>query len=182
VLAPIESFEGVIVSRVPPAPLEGPTAPTEAIDRIHELRDGKVSLLYQTLLNAPDIAAAWCTLGTAVRWNNSLDDRFRELMTCLVASLADASYEGRSHEPLARKLGVSEEELACLPDWASCETFSDRDRTGLAFAEAVVDETVDDELFERTGEHFSLQERVEIAATAAYYVSIARFLHACGVS
>ena len=170
------------MSRVPPAPLEGPDAPTEAIARIHELRGGKVSLLYQTLLNAPDIAAGWCALGTAVRWSNSLDDRLRELMTCLVASLAEASYEWCNHEPLAREHGVTEDELASLPDWRSCDSFSDRDRAGLAFAEAVVREAVDDELFERTGEHFSLQERVEIAATAAYYVSISRFLNACGVS
>lgn len=170
------------MSRVPPAPLEGPEAPTAAISRIHELRDGQVSLLYQTLLNAPDIAAGWCALGTAVRWSNSLDDRFRELMTCLVASLANASYEWRNHEPLARELGITQEQLACLPNWASCGTFSERDRAGLAFAEAVVTENVDDDLFEDTGEHFSLQERVEIAATAAYYVSISRFLHACGVS
>lgn len=167
--------------RVPPAPIEGDEADAANVARIQDLRNGEVSTLYRTLLHSGDMAAGWCSLGTAVRWSSSLDDRLRELLTCHVARLTGASYEWRSHRPLALAAGVSEAQLASLPTWRDEPSLDQRDRAALAFGEAVVDGRVDDELFVATGEIFDRREVVEIAITAAYYLSISRFLHACGV-
>lgn len=170
-----------MTARIPPAPVEGPDAPHEAIERIGAMRSGEISLLYRTLLHTPDIAAGWCALGTAVRWESSLDDGLRELATCLVASLVDATYEWRQHAGLALEQGATEQQLDSLPDWRTDATFTPREQVALTFVEAVVTQEVDDDVFARAGAEFSRQEVVELAATAAYYVAIARFLHACGV-
>lgn len=167
--------------RVPPAPLTGPGAHADAVARIERLRDGTVSTLYRTLLHAGEVAAGWCELGTAVRWHSSLDDRLRELVTCQTAALTDASYEWAAHAPLAERAGITPGQLASLPDFETEPSFTERDRAALRFAQAVVTGTVDDALFAATDRHFDRRALVEIAATAAYYLAISRFLAACGV-
>ena len=169
------------MARIPPAPIDGPDADEVSVARIQGLRNGTISPLYRTLLHNGDIAAGWCALGTAVRWRSSLDNQLRELLTCLVASLTDAAYEWENHEQLARSAAVTAEQLASLPAWRDCITFTDRERAALAYAEAVVEARVDDELHEATATHFTRRELVEIAATSAYYVATAKFLQASGV-
>lgn len=168
-------------SRVPPAPVEGDDAPRSAVERIQAMRSGEVSTLYRTLLNSPEIAAGWCALGTAIRWESSLDDSCRELVTCQVAARLGARYEWRKHEGLAKEQGVTDRQLATLPHWEDERSFTLRQRTALAFADAVTQGTVDDALFDQTEGVFGRQQTVELAATTAYYVCIARFLDACGV-
>ena len=168
--------------RIPPAAITGPDADTASVARISELRSGRISTLYRTLLHSGDIAAGWCALGTAVRWNSSLDDRLRELLTCYVARATDAAYEWEMHAPLARDTGVSQAQLDSLPRWRGCPTFDGRDRAALGFAEAVTDGTVDDDTFDRASAVFERRELVEIAATVSYYVAISHVLQACGVT
>ena len=169
------------MARIPPAPITGPDADADAIARIEALRGGEISTLYRTLLHAGGVAAGWCELGTAIRWGSSLDDRLRELLTCQVARLTDASYEWRAHAPLAEAVGVTARQLDSLPDFETEPSFAVRDLVALRFTTAVVRGEVDDALFSATEEHFSRGEVVELAATAAYYLSISRFLDACGV-
>lgn len=168
--------------RLEPAPVEGPDADRRNVERIAGLRGGRVSTLFRMLLHSGDLAAGWCELGTAVRWHSSLDDRLRELVTCFVARATGAEYEWRSHAPLARSAGVSDEQLACLPDWHTEPSFAARDRAALRLAAAVLDGTVDDGVFEAAAEHLDTRELVELAATTAYYLAISRFLQACDVT
>lgn len=169
------------MARIPPAPLTGPDADERSVARIVALRDGRVSTLYRTLLHSGPVAAGWCELGTAIRWQMSLDDRLRELVTCHTASLTDASYEWSAHAPLAQEAGVSPGQLGSLPEFEREPSFSPRDRAALRFVTAVVQAQVDDELFASTTEHFDRRAIVELAATASYYLSISRLLDACGV-
>ncbi|QBI20484.1 carboxymuconolactone decarboxylase family protein [Egibacter rhizosphaerae] len=163
--------------RIPPAPVDGPDADAEAVARIRELRTGRISTLYRTLLHAGNVAAAWCGLGTAIRWETSLDERTRELVTCLVAALFDADYEWANHAPLAERAGVAPEQLAALPQWRDAG-FDAGDEAVLAFAEAVATGTVDDAVFDRASATLDRRVLVEVAATAAYYVAVGRFLDA----
>lgn len=166
--------------RIPPAPLDGPHAPVDALERISAIRSADTSdgvlLLYQMLLHSPEVAAGWCELGTAVRWRASLDGRTRELLICLVASLNDDDYEWAVHAPLALAAGVGSEQLDSLPAWSACDSFSERDRVALGFGERVALGRVDDETFPEASATFDRQQLVEIAATCAYYVAVSRFL------
>jgi 4-carboxymuconolactone decarboxylase len=169
------------VVRIPPAPLDDPGTDAEAVARIAALREGRITTLYRTLLHSGPLAAGWCELGTAIRWRSSLDDRLRELVTCQTARTCEASYEWNAHAPLARTAGVTAAQLSSLPAWRDEPSFDERDRHALAFVDAVLAGTVSDELFAATAAHFDRRELVELAATASYYLSISRFLAACGV-
>ena len=72
---------------------------------------GRISPLYQVLLNSPEIAKGWEALLTAVRNKSSLPARLRELMILRVAVLNRAQFEFDAHAPIAIKEGVSQAQL-----------------------------------------------------------------------
>lgn len=75
---------------------------------------GRVSLLYQVLLNSPPMAHGWEQLLTAVRNQSTLPADLRELIIIRVAVLNGAGYEYEAHLPIALKAGATEEKVAAL--------------------------------------------------------------------
>ncbi|MBA2446978.1 MAG: carboxymuconolactone decarboxylase family protein, partial [Chloroflexi bacterium] len=138
------------------------------VERIREQRSGKLLELYRMLLHSPPVADGWLHLGTAVRYQAALDGRSRELAICRVGQLNGARYEWDHHVPLARREGVSEEQLEALSDWPSSVHFDARQRALLAYADAMTrDVAVPDEIFDPLTEHFDEREVVELTATIA---------------
>ncbi|PWN29928.1 alpha/beta-hydrolase [Jaminaea rosea] len=68
------------------------------------------------LLNAAPIAEGWNKLLGAVRTGSSLQDDVREIMILRVAARNRASFEWIHHEPVARKAGVTTEQLTRIGD------------------------------------------------------------------
>lgn len=164
-------------------PLVDPEDPAVAalIGEFSQARWGRISALYGMMMHQPDIARAWLGLGSAVRKQTSLDDRVRELMICMVARIADQSFEWAAHEPLALAAGATPEELGLLLDRDACPTFTAADRVRLDYAEHVARGTVDPEVFAAASEGLDPAQLVEVATTVGYYVATARFLDAFGI-
>lgn len=168
--------------RIPPAPLDGPDASTEAVARLNELRSGRIGNLYRSLLHSGPLAVGWAELGTAVRFRSSLDDRLRELIICQVVAMTQTVYEWNVHAPLALAAGVTQAQLDALPDWRDEPSFTDSDRAVLSLTTAVVAHTVTDQEMDAVKGHFSTSETVEITVTASYYVAVSRVLQAFGLA
>lgn len=164
-------------------PLADPFDPdvSAVVRTIRRQRWGRVSALYGMLLHHPAIAEGWVGLGSAVRRHTRLDDRIRELVICVVASVCAQSYEWESHTSLARRAGVTANELGQLLDRGACPTFSDHERVVLDLAEDTARDRVTDASFRRAADVLAPDELVEVVATAAYYVGTARFLSAFGI-
>ena len=88
---------------------------------------GRISPLYQTLLNAPEIAQGWEALLTAIRNRNSLSPAIREMIILRVAILNRADYEFDAHEPHALKAGVSPEKIAAIRQVKLAPIFSEQE-------------------------------------------------------
>lgn len=80
-------------------------------------------------------------------------------------------------------LGLSEATLLALPDYATSPLFDERERTALAYADAMsgagVD--VDDALFDRLREHFTDDALVELTTAIAWENASSRFNRAMRV-
>lgn len=74
-------------------------------------------------------------------------------------------------------LGISDEKLAALADYATSPLYSEEERLALELADAQTQVRVDvsDELYARLREHFNEAQLVELAATAAMENFRARF-------
>ncbi|RZA15817.1 MAG: carboxymuconolactone decarboxylase family protein [Lysobacteraceae bacterium] len=141
---------------------------------------GRVSPLYQVLLNSPPMAHGWEQLLTAVRRHNTLDAIDRELIIVRVAALNDARFEYEAHVPIALAAGATQ---------ASIDTVSDPARTvdGLADAtRALIDLTdamtrdirVPDEIYARVRNYYTERQVVDAMVTIGAYNMVSRFLEA----
>src|SRR3712207_5896813 len=75
---------------------------------------GRISLLYQVLLNSGPIAAGWERMLTAVRNQTSVPADLRELMILRVAVLNGANFEFDAHIPHAERAGISAEKIEAV--------------------------------------------------------------------
>jgi alkylhydroperoxidase family enzyme len=73
--------------------------------------------------------------------------------------------------------GVPDEKIAALPDYATSLLYDEAERTALELADTMTQAAVDvsDELYARLRRHYSDEQLVELAATAALENFRARF-------
>jgi 4-carboxymuconolactone decarboxylase len=143
---------------------------------------GRISPLYQTLLNAPEIAQGWEALLTAIRNRNSLSPAIREMIILRVAILNRADYEFDAHEPHALKAGVSPEKIAAIREVDLPAIFTEQEMLVLNLTDVMTKEIqVSDELFDKVKPHFNDTQRLELVATIAAYNMVSRLLNALHV-
>ena len=153
-----------------------PANQRKLVDQIKRER-GRVSALYQTLLNSPPVAAGWLHMGTAVRNEASLNGAIRELVICRVAQVTGAEYEWQAHSPIAVREGVAQEQLDELDRWGESTLFNPQQQAAMAYADQITTVlNADDETFEAVRKHFNEQETLELTVTAAFYNMVSRVL------
>jgi len=143
---------------------------------------GRVSTLYQVLLNSAPLAEGWEALLTAIRNRASVPARLRELAILRIAVLNGAGYEFDAHVPHAQKAGVSDAAIAALKSATISDALPPLDRLVLELTDTMTrDIEVPDALFERVRERFDDAQLVELVATIAAYNMVSRFLVALRV-
>jgi AhpD family alkylhydroperoxidase len=143
---------------------------------------GRVSVLYQVLLNSGPIASGWERMLTAVRNQTGVPADLRELMILRVAVLNGALFEFDAHVPHAERAGVGAEKIAAVRERSLAAVFSPLERLVLELTDAMTrDIVVPDALFERLRAHFDATGIVELVATVAAYNMVSRLLVALKV-
>ncbi|MFO1195683.1 MAG: carboxymuconolactone decarboxylase family protein [Burkholderiaceae bacterium] len=143
---------------------------------------GRVSLLYQVLLNSGPIASGWERMLTAVRNQTGVPADLRELAILRVAVLNGAAFEFDAHVPHAQRAGVSAEKIAALRAPAIGPAFAPLEALVLELTDAMTRSVeVPDALFERLRAQFDAKGLVEIVATIAAYNMVSRLLVALRV-
>jgi 4-carboxymuconolactone decarboxylase len=138
---------------------------------------GRVSPLYQVLLNSPAMAQGWEQLLTAVRNRSSLPADLREMVILRVAVLNRASYEFDAHVPHALQAGVGAEKIEALRSEPLDACFSGLERSVLELTDTMTrDIAVPDALFASVKAHFSDQAMIDLTVTIAAYNMVSRFL------
>jgi len=144
---------------------------------------GRVSLLYQVLLNSGPIASGWERMLTAVRNQTGVPADLRELIILRVAVLNGASFEFDAHVPHAQKAGVSTEKIEAVRSEPLPDVFAPLERLVLELSDAMTRQiVVPDALMERLQRHFDAKGLVEVVTTAAAYNMVSRLLVALNVS
>ena len=145
---------------------------------------GRISPLYQALLNSPPIASGWEKLLTAVRNQMLVPASLRELIILRVAVLNHATLEFEAHVPHALKAGLPQSKIEALRSWQpgrghdkTIDAFDDDELLVLELADAMTrDIEVSDALIDRVRTRFDARGLVEVVATVAAYNMVSRFL------
>ena len=84
---------------------------------------------------------------------------------------------------MGSELGISEEKIARLPDYAASSLYDERERAALAYADAmtITGRDVSDELFARLRSFYTDDEIVELTAVIAWENSSSKFNRALRV-
>jgi AhpD family alkylhydroperoxidase len=154
-------------------------APAALVERIVAER-GSLLHLYQMLLHSPPLAEGWLAFFTAVRQRSSLPGALRELVIMRVAQLNRAPYEAAQHAPIARREGLSEQQLAQLERWGDSAAFTPQQRAVLELTDGMTrDVQVPEALVQSVRAQLAdKRQLVELVATIAGYNLVSRFLEA----
>lgn len=165
--------------RLPAASGEGPTA-----DLLRARRGGQLSALDLLLLHSPPVAEGWNALLGALRSGTTLPADLRELIVLRVAVLNGAAFEWTAHEPIARRAGLDDAQLAALRggDAGSAPVWTPEQAAVLAYTDAsTTSVTVPEPVFAALREHLDDRQVVEVTATVGGYAMVSRFLVALEV-
>ena len=143
---------------------------------------GRISVLYQVLLNSAPIAQGWEAMLTAVRNKSSVPADLRELLILRVAVLNKASFEFDAHIPHALKAGVPQAKIDALRNLTLSEIFSAEENLLLQMTDHMTrDVEVPAELMAQVTLQYSTERVVELVATVAAYNMVSRFLVALNI-
>lgn len=152
--------------------------PGDAPESVREVLDALPSGLriFRLLAHAETAFRPLVRLGTAILGQLALDPLLRELAILLVARLTPGGYEWAQHEPLARSLGASPEQIDALARGAlDAACFDERQRAVLRFSrDALRGARVSNDLFAEVRRHLSPREVVELLIALGYYEMLAR--------
>lgn len=144
---------------------------------------GRISLLYQALLNSESIASGWESMLTAVRNRTTVSADLREMIILRVAVLNEADFEFEAHVPHALKAGFPAEKIEALKDLADTSIFTSEEQLLLSLTDHMTrDVKVPAELMSEVTRRYDAQKVVELVATVAAYNMVSRFLVALNIS
>jgi alkylhydroperoxidase family enzyme len=120
---------------------------------------------------APPLAKARLDMAYALRYDVTAPAQLRELAILRTGQILHSDYELGQHLPLARACGVTDAQIAALPDWRASDLFDARQRALLAYTEALDQHggDVDDATYEALAKEFSPREIVELTITVVTY-------------
>ena len=102
--------------------------------------------------------------------NSGLDLGLLELVKIRASQINGCAFCIGMHVPLARKNGVSDDQLHLLVTWREAPVFSSRERAALAWAEALThltDGDVSDEVYAQVCELFTTKEIADLSFAVA---------------
>jgi hypothetical protein len=162
------------------SPVKPGTKPELAVLEAKIIQErGRISPLYQILLNAPEIAQGWEALLTAIRNRNSLSPAIREMIILRVAVLNRAQYEFDAHVPHAKNAGLSDEQIEALKNVTIDPSFTAQEQSILKLTDVMTQEIqVPDSIFTPIKSSFNDQEILELVTTISAYNMVSRLLNA----
>ncbi|HTX84669.1 MAG TPA: carboxymuconolactone decarboxylase family protein [Streptosporangiaceae bacterium] len=118
----------------------------------------------------------------AIRGGKTVSERIRNLVELKGAQMIGCEFCVDLGSQICRNSGFTDEELLALPRYQSSDLFTDQEKAALDYTVAVMRTPVEvtDELFDRTKEHFSDKQLVEITALLTL-VNVDRFNAAFGI-
>ena len=136
------------------------------------------------LLPSPELATRLAHLGTWIRWDCGLPNRWRHLTTMITARSLDCQYEFTVHADLGAREGIPRGVIEAIdrgevPDPALLEGV---EPDIVAFAHQLInDHRVDDATFARVREALGERQLADLVGTIGYFALIAHALNAFDV-
>jgi AhpD family alkylhydroperoxidase len=133
--------------------------------------------------HVPDLLRTFTAAWRTAFLNGVLDHRIKELCRLYVSRTVDCRYCGDQRSVKAAGEGVDERHVDELLNYQSSERFDERERTALAYTEAITwnPDLADDAMWARLHEHFTEPEIVELGYFVALTSGQQRWIRTLGI-
>lgn len=147
-------------------------------ERLQRERKVPTANIFLALANTPSILDGFLTYANSIR-ASGLSPKLRELAILTVGHCTKSEYEIAHHHSHGLKAGISEAQLAAIPDFETSELFDDEERAVMAFAkDSTLNVDVEQRIWDRAAALLSEKEMVELAMNVAWYNSGVRIMGA----
>ena len=151
-------------------------------DNLAAERGGTVGNIFRALAHTPNLLRRFLALGGELRNATALDPKLRELAIVTVGRLTDAQYEFVHHWNIARRVGVTREQLEALADFEKSQHFNDQERSVIRYAiEATNNVRVSDATWNALKLFLDTRRIMELVQNVAFYNMVVRVLVPVGV-
>ena len=135
-----------------------------------------------TLARHPRLVKAWFPFATYAVAESGLPPRDRELVILRVGWLSRSAYEWGQHVAMARRIGVTDEEIVRVRDGAGAPGWSDFDALLLrATDELRAESALGDATWKALSERYDEQQILDLIFTVGQYGLLAMVLNSIGV-
>jgi 4-carboxymuconolactone decarboxylase len=144
--------------------------------------DGPMLNIFRTLAHHPKLLKRWLVFGNHVLQKSSLSPRERELAILRIGWLCRAGYEWTQHVEIALREGISEEEVERIGAGPSAPGWTPLERLVLqATDELHADSFISDETWQALGEHYDVEQMLDLVFTVGQYNLVSMALNSLGV-
>ena len=146
-------------------PLSAAELSDEALKSLGRERDSDQPLLniFATLAHHPKLLKRWSVFGNHVLSKSTLPPRDRELLILRTGWLCQAGYEWGQHVVIGKREGLSDAEIARIPDGADAEGWDRFDRTLLRAADELRgDSFLSDATWNALAERYGTQQLIDV--------------------
>jgi 4-carboxymuconolactone decarboxylase len=169
--------------RIPPVTTKDIDAETGALfDKGLRGADGTPLNIFATLANHPKVLKRWLPFATHVLTKNSLPERERELLILRTGFNCRSRYEWGQHVLIARRCGITDDEIGAVRVGPDATSWSIDDRIVLRAADQLhVASAIDDETWSALAGRFSTEQLLDLVATVGNYHLVAFWLNSARV-
>jgi len=130
------------------------------------------------IANASDaVFQNFSRLGNSLMTRGKLNGKLREIAILRNARVCNSLYEYTQHVPIAKGVGVSEEELAAIDSWEGAKCFTEVERLVLRFTDEIARNVKGTKAtLEALQKHLGTGEIVELIMAVGFWGMVARVL------
>ncbi len=143
---------------------------------------GRVLNIFRTLAHHPELLRRWRVFANHVMGKSTLNERDRELLILRIGYLCGSEYEWGQHVAIARRAGISAEEIAAVKQGSSAASWSAQDRLLLQAAEDLrTYACIQDNTWAGLQAFYNTQQMIDIIFTVGQYNLVSMALNSLGV-
>jgi len=137
----------------------------------------------KALANSPGLATKVFPLANYFMNQSALDPRTRELAVLMLMKRCDCEYGFVRHIDIAKRCGLSQEQIDDIGNYQSSSRFTPDDKVILRYAEELTQKArVDDDLYAKAEKLVGKQNIVDLTGAIAFWNMMARNLNALQVT
>lgn len=138
--------------------------------------------VYRTLIRHPALAQRFFVFGRYILSESTLPPRDRELIILRIGWLCQSEYEWSRHTILARRVGLTEEEIRRIIEGPTAPGWSTLDATLLKVVDELHETTyISDSTWNTLGQSYTDQQLMDLVFTVGEYTLVSMALNSFGV-